>query len=595
MTLNYSTQSEGAKLVDFSSELDGCHACHVLDPHLADIWLSEEGLPQWLCISLDGIKDKRDLVIRTIGWHCWHPYTTNPKEVTIHVSSDGSKFKIWDTFHARLIKGTQLFCCAPISSSIYPFIALEVTQTFGGPQTYMNRVYMYAEEIPTSPPPLAPFSATSSPLAESIHDSHYQRSSPARSQYHRSQSHSPASRYLHQAGSGGVHPVAGRHPTIPQDPRIPYRSDDSEDIRDNCAIAHKLDSALVLQMQGGDASFFSGEEGEREGEKGQGDSGLENPLAKLEQALNERTSDAAKANDREKGEQSATPLCPPSSEQRMSHLEDRLTQLLSTVESFSMARENESTAAAAFVINTDGGLRRSEGEHRESRFTRAMESIEGLVTNVLERVERRHTLAVQLAVGTGAAGGGGRKGQASLAAATVLSSDPRPDPPEVPALDLAELRAEYLRLRDLAISAEPAREPAPVPFPVSSTSPRVFAALDESETTMLLPDDPEFAQIVARLHEVVLQRAYKVVQLGMLMQMHCAPRHIGARMWLPRGVTESWSKRPGPPSKRSSIPVYLRQTHSAMLKKTAFITNRTKEGKLKGQGATSTLIKAKFS
>ena len=97
-SLNYASVSEGAKLVDFSSELEGCSATHVLDPQLPNIWLSEEGLPQWLCISLDGVRDKRDLVVRTIGWRCWHAYATNPREVTVHVSSDGAKFKIWDTF-----------------------------------------------------------------------------------------------------------------------------------------------------------------------------------------------------------------------------------------------------------------------------------------------------------------------------------------------------------------------------------------------------------------------------------------------------------------------------------------------------------------
>jgi len=44
-----------------------------------------------------------------------------------------------------------LFCCAPISSAIYPYIALEVTESFGGSQTYMNRIYLYSDEIAPSP------------------------------------------------------------------------------------------------------------------------------------------------------------------------------------------------------------------------------------------------------------------------------------------------------------------------------------------------------------------------------------------------------------------------------------------------------------
>jgi hypothetical protein len=56
------------------------------------------------------------------------------------------------------ISGTQLFCLrAPIDTGIYPFIALEITKTFAvGPKAhqspcYMNRIYLYSEEIPTSP------------------------------------------------------------------------------------------------------------------------------------------------------------------------------------------------------------------------------------------------------------------------------------------------------------------------------------------------------------------------------------------------------------------------------------------------------------
>lgn len=150
MPVNLASESLGAKLVDFSSEIKNCVAANVLNTDLSKLWLTEEGLPQWICISLSDLANKSDVVIRTIGWQCWHPYTTNPRTVTVHVSSDGSKFKVWDTFTAAQFKGTQLFCCAPISTSIYPYIAFEVTQTFGGTQTYLNRVYMYADEIVAS-------------------------------------------------------------------------------------------------------------------------------------------------------------------------------------------------------------------------------------------------------------------------------------------------------------------------------------------------------------------------------------------------------------------------------------------------------------
>jgi hypothetical protein len=100
MSINWATYDFGARLIDFSSEIEGCEASNVLDSHLPHIWLSEEGVPQWLCISLGELEDKRNICIRTVGWHCWNPYTTNPKQVTIHVSADGAKFKVWDTFNS---------------------------------------------------------------------------------------------------------------------------------------------------------------------------------------------------------------------------------------------------------------------------------------------------------------------------------------------------------------------------------------------------------------------------------------------------------------------------------------------------------------
>lgn len=150
--MNYANYDYGVSLVDYSSEMMECEANNVLDSKINTIWLSDEGLPQWLCISLVNLHNVRNIVLRTIGWHCWHPYSTNPKVVILHVSADGSKFKQWDTFYATgPQKGSQLFCCAPISCALYPFLAFEITEVFGGNQTYMNRLYLYSEEITSSP------------------------------------------------------------------------------------------------------------------------------------------------------------------------------------------------------------------------------------------------------------------------------------------------------------------------------------------------------------------------------------------------------------------------------------------------------------
>ena len=173
MAENWANSLNGAHIVDVSSEIEGCLAENALNNQLNSIWLTEEGLPQWICISLAKVKinnnnsnnhnnnhkqdddddnENNNVVIKTVGWYCWHQYKTNPKIVTIHVSADGSKFKPWDTFTASMSsKEAQLFCCAPISTNIYPYVAIEVTETFGGNQTYMNEIFLYSEEMVAAP------------------------------------------------------------------------------------------------------------------------------------------------------------------------------------------------------------------------------------------------------------------------------------------------------------------------------------------------------------------------------------------------------------------------------------------------------------
>jgi hypothetical protein len=81
MSLNWASKACGAKIVDFSSEVEGCEAMNVVDPQLSNIWLTDEKSPQWLCLSLNGNFEGQKTTIRALGWHCWHAYTTNPKTV----------------------------------------------------------------------------------------------------------------------------------------------------------------------------------------------------------------------------------------------------------------------------------------------------------------------------------------------------------------------------------------------------------------------------------------------------------------------------------------------------------------------------------
>jgi hypothetical protein len=146
--MNWASSALGAKLVDWSSQVVGGEATNVLEDN-ENLWLSKPGTPQSVSISM---KEVDTIVIRTVGWYCWHPYSTNPRKVSVHVSTDGSHFRHWDTLNAKShARGNQLFSCAPIDTALYPFIAFEINNTFGGEQTYMNRIYMYSDEITASP------------------------------------------------------------------------------------------------------------------------------------------------------------------------------------------------------------------------------------------------------------------------------------------------------------------------------------------------------------------------------------------------------------------------------------------------------------
>ena len=94
--MNWAAADLGAVVISCSSELPGCEAKNILDNDLSKIWLSEDGIPQWISMSLHSISQVEDVEVRTIGWHCWHPFVTNPREARIHVSRDGSKYRIWD-------------------------------------------------------------------------------------------------------------------------------------------------------------------------------------------------------------------------------------------------------------------------------------------------------------------------------------------------------------------------------------------------------------------------------------------------------------------------------------------------------------------
>lgn len=134
-------------LINASSGLQTVHFSLETDKNTS--WITSSGLPQWVCLFIR----KKGTIIRTVGWGCNLFSSMNPKVVTIHVSTDGLKFKFWDKFRSTSHNGggDQLFCCAPINSNIYPYIAFEINENFGDKQTCIGRFFLYTDEILVSP------------------------------------------------------------------------------------------------------------------------------------------------------------------------------------------------------------------------------------------------------------------------------------------------------------------------------------------------------------------------------------------------------------------------------------------------------------
>eukprot|EP01035_Chromulina_nebulosa_P022732 gene22732-29431_t len=296
--MNLSSVDFGAQVIDCSSEVFTCEARNTLSDDLSSIWLSDGAPPQWICISLVGpnsrgrhnhlftsMDDDTDIdrvnlpgedadsssvslssslpAIRSIGWQCWHSYSTNPRTVKIHVSSDGknnqresqdnkkrTKFRVWDTFEATSQrKGKQIFCCAPIIVSIYPFVVLEVVRTFGGAQTYMNRVFLCTEEE------VAPSSESSSDhRGREAKDSDRDRDRDRGSDRDRVSTPQPihgSEGQVDPVYPSGIHQKTGPSPTLSQSTSSQAHSNPSAPVVSEKATSPTFPLSVVKDRDGG--------------------------------------------------------------------------------------------------------------------------------------------------------------------------------------------------------------------------------------------------------------------------------------------------------------------------------------------------------
>lgn len=87
-SVNLASCTHGARIISFSSEAPGCDASNVLDQNPSKLWLTDPKarLPQHVVLALDQQQQQqrqRDsrrsvVLVKTLGWFCWHAYSTNP-------------------------------------------------------------------------------------------------------------------------------------------------------------------------------------------------------------------------------------------------------------------------------------------------------------------------------------------------------------------------------------------------------------------------------------------------------------------------------------------------------------------------------------
>ncbi|KAL4471680.1 hypothetical protein ABPG74_008573 [Tetrahymena malaccensis] len=137
---NYCTESNGARISQWSSYSNKCHPQNLLNSIRSNIWMSEEGLPQSVVVDLTNLQE-RPRYFKCVGFDCWHDYSTNPAVIEISVSTDGSNFVTWATLRAELKAGVQLFSIDNLGKR-YNFIKYNVKETHGASKVYMNRLYI---------------------------------------------------------------------------------------------------------------------------------------------------------------------------------------------------------------------------------------------------------------------------------------------------------------------------------------------------------------------------------------------------------------------------------------------------------------------
>lgn len=135
---NLLTTINGANLTEYSSCRPRCDPQSLLSSDKG-VWVSSEGLPQYLTIDLSGLSYHPN--INFFGWYCWHSYSSNPSVIELQISSDGKTYKKWATFQGQLSTKPQIFSIDTLTPSTNS-IKIVIKETFGASNCYLNKLYL---------------------------------------------------------------------------------------------------------------------------------------------------------------------------------------------------------------------------------------------------------------------------------------------------------------------------------------------------------------------------------------------------------------------------------------------------------------------
>lgn len=144
---NYLTDMNNVKVIQCSSNEKSCNPKNIIDNASKTIWLSLKGFPQSVTFDLTHLIKKPKPFFQYWGIHCWHAYSTNPKEVEIQCSADNKSFESLGHYQLHFKPGVQVFEIEQkeplMKQGMSNYFKIIVHKSCGGDRTYINQLFLF--------------------------------------------------------------------------------------------------------------------------------------------------------------------------------------------------------------------------------------------------------------------------------------------------------------------------------------------------------------------------------------------------------------------------------------------------------------------